>query len=77
MSNKILVIVESPGKIKNRGVFGQGLYCKSIIWSFFDLDPKELSIDVKNNFEPNYVVNSDKRNVVADLEVWLNNVMML
>tara|TARA_B110000977_G_scaffold201843_1_gene299204 strand:+ start:5170 stop:7566 length:2397 start_codon:yes stop_codon:yes gene_type:complete len=68
MSNKILVIVESPGKIKKiEEYLGEDYIVKASYGHFLDLDPKELSIDVKNNFEPNYVVNSDKRNVVADL----------
>ena len=33
-----------------------------------DLDPKELSIDVNDNFKPNYVINSDKRRTVAELQ---------
>lgn len=68
MSNKILVIVESPGKIKKiEEYLGKDYIVKASYGHFLDLDPKELSIDVKNNFEPNYIVNSDKRNVVADL----------
>jgi hypothetical protein len=31
----------------------------------FDLDSKNLSIDVNNNFEPHYIVNPDKKIVVG------------
>ena len=51
MSNKILVIVESPGKIKKiEEYLGKDYIVKASYGNFLYLDPKELSIDVKNNF---------------------------
>jgi len=69
MSGKILVIVESPGKIKKIGEYlGSDYIVKASYGHFLDLDPKELSIDVNDNFKPNYVINNDKRRTVAELQ---------
>ena len=32
-----------------------------------DLDSKNLSIDVNNNFEPHYIINPDKKKIVTNL----------
>ena len=69
MSGKTLVIVESPGKIKKIGEYlGDDYIVKASYGHFLDLDPKELSIDVNDNFKPNYVVNPDKRRTVIELQ---------
>ena len=69
MSGKILVIVESPGKIKKIGEYlGSDYIVKASYGHFLDLDPKELSIDVNDNFKPNYVITNDKRRTVAELQ---------
>ena len=69
--SKILVIVESPGKIKNRGISNSlknGSYIvKASYGHCRDLNSKELSIDVDNNFEPNYNIIPGKERVVREL----------
>ena len=69
MSAKNLVIVESPGKIKK---------IQSFLWSNYkvvasyghirDLDKGNKGIDKKNDFKPNYIVSSDKKDVVKGLK---------
>ena len=64
----ILVIVESPGKIKKiQSYLGNDYIVKASFGHIRDLNSKELSIDVHNNFNPNYQVMADKRKVVKDL----------
>lgn len=64
-----LIIVESPGKINTIRKYAGNDYCvKASIGHIKDLPKKELGIDVKNNFEPEFVVNEDKRDVVSDLK---------
>lgn len=75
MSNKkILVIVESPGKIKKlQSILGDKYIVMASVGHLIDLNPKKLSIDIENDFEPTYQIISDpknkisKKNVVADL----------
>jgi DNA topoisomerase-1 len=67
MSKKILVIVESPGKTsKIAGFLGSGYMVKACVGIFRDLDPKSMSIDFDNNFEPQYIIT--KPDVVKNLK---------
>ena len=69
MSNKTLVIVESPGKIgKISQYLGPDYIVKASIGHVQDLDKSTLSVDVDNNFKPNYVVTPDKKKVVKELQ---------
>ena len=70
---KILVIVESPGKIKKiQGIlqsFKDG-HRYTVMASFghvMDLDPKRMSIDVKDQFKPAYTIMKGKHKVVRDI----------
>lgn len=64
----ILVIVESPGKIKKiQSYLGNDYIVKASFGHVRDLNSKELSIDVNNNFNPQYQIMADKRKVVKDL----------
>jgi DNA topoisomerase-1 len=70
----ILVIVESPGKIsKLESILGKGYKVEASFGSIIDLHPNRLSVDVDNNFEPEYFVLTgkekfkDKTKVVNDL----------
>ncbi len=64
-----LVIIEGIGKIEtvqkylgnNYKVFATGGHVR-------DLPPKRLAVDVKNDFEPTYVVMDDKKETVAALK---------
>lgn len=64
-----LVVVESPAKAKTIGRYlGKGYTVKSSVGHVRDLLKSRLSVDVDNNFEPEYRVSNDKRDVVKDLK---------
>ena len=64
-----LVVVESPAKAKTIGRYlGRGYSVKSSVGHVRDLLKSRLSVDVDNNFEPEYRVTNDKRDVVKDLK---------
>jgi DNA topoisomerase-1 len=66
--SKKLVIVESPSKAKTiQKYLGDDYIIESSYGHVRDLPKKDISIDVANNFEPNYVVTDDKKDVVKRL----------
>lgn len=74
---KILVIVESPGKIDKIQTFLNDLYgdiyiiiVKASFGHCRDLNSKELSIDVNNNYTPKYCIIDSKRRVINDLKFY-------
>ncbi len=75
-----LVIVESPAKAKTIGKYlGTDYKVDASGGHISDLPTKELGIDLDNNFEPKYVISSDKKQLIKRLveesksaeEVWL------
>ncbi len=77
---KNLLIVESPAKAKTiEGILGKDFEVKSCYGHIRDLEKNDMGIDIKNNFQPTYIVPPDKEKVVKDLrgfakkseEVWL------
>ena len=60
-----LVIVESPAKIEKINKFLKGEDSKYIVMAsyghFRDLDPDELSVDLSNDFKPNYIITYEKQ----------------
>lgn len=67
--SKNLVIVESPAKAKTiEGFLGKDYTVKSSFGHIRDLPGKNISIDIENNFEPNYVISDDKKKVVTELK---------
>lgn len=69
MEGKNLVIVESPAKAGTIQKFlGEDFIVKSSFGHIRDLHDSELSIDVKKDFQPEYVIPADKKKVVADLK---------
>jgi DNA topoisomerase-1 len=77
---KNLLIVESPAKAKTiEGILGKDFEVKSCFGHIRDLEKNDMGIDIKNNFEPQYIISPDKTKVVNDLkalakksqEVWL------
>ena len=65
---KNLVIVESPAKAKTIEKFlGKDYRVMSSFGHIRDLHEKGFGIDVENNFEPNYVIPSDKTKLVSEL----------
>jgi DNA topoisomerase-1 len=66
---KNLVIVESPAKAKTiEGFLGKDYTVKSSLGHVMDLDSKKLSVDVENDFEPQYQVSPDKKKLVSELK---------
>ena len=66
---KNLVIVESPAKAKTIEKFlGKDFSVMSSFGHIRDLKEKEFSVDIENNFQPIYVVPSDKKKLVGDLK---------
>tara|TARA_B100000902_G_C27302031_1_gene913380 strand:+ start:287 stop:2638 length:2352 start_codon:yes stop_codon:yes gene_type:complete len=69
MTKPILVIVESPGKIKKiNSILGKDYLVKASVGHIRDLESTSLGIDVDNGFAPTYVVSKDKKSVVSDLK---------
>jgi DNA topoisomerase-1 len=59
--SKNLVIVESPAKAKTIEKFlGSDFTVKSSFGHVRDLSKKTISIDIDNNFEPQYEVSPEK-----------------
>jgi DNA topoisomerase-1 len=74
---KILFILESPGKVKTVSKYLNNIPELKKLGTFTvvasmghvrDLNPKELGIDIENNFTPKYQVSLDKKKVVMDLQ---------
>jgi len=66
---KNLVIVESPAKAKTiEGFLGKDYTVKSSLGHVMDLDSKKLSVDVENDFEPQYQISPDKKKLVSELK---------
>ena len=66
---KNLVIVESPAKAKTIEKFlGKDYQVESSFGHIADLPSKELGVDVDNNFEPKYIVSTDKKALVKKLK---------
>ncbi|MBS0623619.1 MAG: type I DNA topoisomerase [Verrucomicrobia bacterium] len=66
---KSLIIVESPAKIKTLKKFlGKDFEFASSVGHIRDLPPKGFGIDVEHDFEPQYEVLADKKEVIANLK---------
>jgi len=66
---KNLVIVESPAKAKTIEKFlGQDYKVMASYGHIRDLKEKGLSVDVANNFQPDYEIPDDKQKVVSSLK---------
>ncbi|NDV60019.1 type I DNA topoisomerase [Bacteroides sp. 519] len=66
---KNLVIVESPAKAKTIEKFlGKEYKVLSSYGHIRDLKKKDFSIDVEDNFKPNYEIPAEKKKVVAELK---------
>lgn len=69
-----LVIVESPAKAKTIGRYlGKGYIVKSSLGHVRDLLKSRLSVDVDNNFTPEYRVPNEKRPLVKELRTIASN----
>ena len=69
MSNKNLIIVESPSKIKTLKKFlGNEYQIEASVGHIRDLPKKNLGIDLDNNFTPKYEVSDKSKQVVKNLK---------
>jgi DNA topoisomerase-1 len=65
----ILLFVESPNKTKKiEHILGPGHKVLASVGHIMDLDPKGMSIEIENNFNPIYIINKDKTTVVKNLK---------
>ncbi len=68
-TDKILVIVESPGKIKKiQDILGDKYIVAASVGHIIDLSAKKMSIDIDNDFKPKYEYLPGKEKVIADLQ---------
>ena len=64
-----LVVVESPAKAKTiEGFLGKGYKVVASFGHVRDLPQKELGVDVKNNFEPKYMITSKQRKIINEIK---------
>ena len=64
-----LVVVESPAKAKTiNKILGSGFLAKSCMGHVRDLPPKELGVDVENDFKPKYVTIRGKGKILTELK---------
>ena len=69
MSDKPLVIVESPTKVKTiKKYLGNKYNVTSTMGHIKDLPKKELGIDIDNGFAANYITIPDKKKVIRELK---------
>lgn len=74
LMSKNLVIVESPAKAKTiEGYLGADFIVKSSFGHIRDLAKKGLSVEIDNEFIPNYEVSVDKKPLVAELKKLAKN----
>ena len=63
-----LIIVESPSKAKTISKYLKGKYRVDASGGHVrDLPEKRLGVDIEHNFEPTYVVNPDKKQIIKRL----------
>ncbi|MFH1320965.1 MAG: type I DNA topoisomerase [Bacteroidota bacterium] len=75
---KNLVIVESPAKAKTIERFlGKDFSVRSCFGHIRDLHFKELSVDIKNNFIPTYIIPSDKKKTITELKKLSNEAELV
>lgn len=66
---KKLVIVESPAKAKTIGkILGKEYVVKSSMGHIRDLPVSRLGVDIKNSFEPKYVVVKSRKKIASELK---------
>jgi len=68
------IIVESPGKLKKIKSFLPSNYeVIASVGHIRGLDPKNMSIDIANNYAPIYINMPDKKEVIANLKKHIKN----
>ena len=65
---KTVIVVESPAKARKiKTFFKDGTICVSSFGHIIDLPPKQISIDIENNFEPKYQAMEGKGKIIKEL----------
>ena len=65
---KNLVIVESPAKAKTIGKYlGSAFFVRSSMGHVRDLPERKLSVDIENNFTPEYKIITSRKKLVSEL----------
>ena len=73
-TNKGLVIVESPSKIKTLKKFlGSEYIINASVGHVKDLPKNDLGVDLENNFKANYIPSPDKTSVIKELKSQVKN----
>lgn len=68
MSNRNLVIVESPAKAKTiEGYLGKDFIVKSSMGHVRDLVKGDKAIDIEHNFAPHYEISEGKHQLIKEL----------
>ncbi|MCJ7636443.1 MAG: type I DNA topoisomerase, partial [Nitrososphaeraceae archaeon] len=74
----IVLVVESPNKIKKiEHILGNGYKVIASVGHIMDLDPNKMSVELDNDFKPIYIVNIDKKTVVANIKKVFNSATEL
>ena len=67
---KKLVVVESPAKAKTVNRYlGSAFFVKACLGHVRDLPEKELAVDIKNDFRPEYRVIPERKKIVKELQM--------
>src|SRR5574341_23888 len=67
-AKKNMVIVESPARAKTIGKFlGPSFFVRSSMGHVRDLPERKLSVDVENNFAPEYKIIPSRKKLVSEL----------
>ena len=78
MKDKNLVIVESPTKAKTIGkILGSKFSVLSSMGHLIDLPPKELGVDIENEFKPEYEVIPGRQKILGALKKEAKDKAML
>ncbi len=73
-----LVIVESPAKAKTIEKFlGSDFLVKSSYGHIRDLSKSDFGVDIGNGYQPDYIVSSDKKDIVKELKELAANSKMV
>ena len=69
-TQKHMIIVESPAKIKKimKYLPDKNYIVDASVGHIRDLPPKEIGIDIDNNFTPTYVDSEDSKDVIKKLK---------
>ena len=75
---KTVIVVESPAKAKKiKTFFNDDTIVTSSYGHIIDLPKEQISIDIQNNFEPNYQPIRDKKQIIKELRNYSKNCNIL